>query len=388
MNYPEYRRDPESHSSSLRESLGKHVRQFRFLLFPSPDFIQQKFEDHRQLTILVTALLTVLWPALWAWDYVTDPVGAANTVGLRLLFLLTVSLPIAFVYCRQLRPWLMAYSLLGALLAEANFVEILNRLDGGMVYGLAGFMYCMFLAVLVFQCFSLFVNLLYTVLAVALPHVMAWFGLAHGFPHLEYLVLIWPAALLATLAQAALALQYLLRYELQRQLEQLSNTDPLTGVKNRRFFMPLLEQETLRARRMRQKLALLMLDIDYFKRVNDKYGHQTGDRVICRVTDICCQVSRSIDVVARLGGEEFAVLLPGSDLPQATGVAERIRRLVETDLVQSLEDGTFYFTISIGVAELCAADEDGLELLGRADAALYAAKTEGRNRVEAATEVA
>lgn len=92
-------------------------------------------------------------------------------------------------------------------------------------------------------------------------------------------------------------------------------------------------------------------------------------------------VSREIDVVARLGGEEFAVLLPGSDLLQAVGVAERIRGLIETDSVRSLEDGTFRFTISIGVAELDCADENGLDLLGRADAALYEAKESGRNRV-------
>lgn len=381
MNDSPVRPSPEGNPGQHQGWLVNFFRQFHFLLFPGPDFVEQKFQDHRQLTIIVTVFLAILWPALWVWDFVTDPVGAANTIVLRLLFLLTFTLTLAFVYSKKGSPWLVAYSLLGGLAAEANFVEILNRLDGGMVPGLAGFMYCMFVAVLAFQCFSLALGLFYTVLAAALPHVMALFGLAHAFPHLQYAILIWPAAILTALAQAALAHHYLLRYELQRQLEQLSNTDPLTGARNRRFFMPLIEREVIRARRMRQKLAVLMLDIDHFKRVNDSYGHPTGDLVICQVTDTCRQVSREIDVVARLGGEEFAVLLPGSDLTQAAGVAERIRRLIEADSVQSLEDGVFGFTISIGVAELYPGDETGLDLLGRADAALYEAKESGRNKV-------
>ncbi|MBS1158138.1 MAG: hypothetical protein H6R15_557 [Proteobacteria bacterium] len=352
-----------------------------FLFCPSPDFADQKFRDHRQLTIIVSAILALLWPALWGWDVVTDPLGAANTITLRLLFLLTFGLTLGFVFGERCRRSLAFAGLLGGLAMEANFVEILNRLEGGMVYGLAGFMYCMFLAVLVFQCFSLALNIGYTVLAAALPHALSWLGLAHDFPHLQYAVLIWPAAALAILTQVALAYHYLLRYQLQRQLELLSNTDPLSGASNRRFFMPQLGREMVRARRMKQKLALLMLDIDHFKRVNDSYGHPTGDLVICRVTDVCRQVSRQIDVVARLGGEEFAVLLPGSDLSQAVGVAERIRKLIEVGEVQSLDHGSFRFTVSIGVAELGPGDAVEIDLLARADAALYRAKESGRNRV-------
>jgi len=376
--------DPESlHRHPLREGAGSLSREFLFLLFPNRDFAEQKYRDHRRLTIIVTVFLAILWPALWTWDFVTDPQGAANTIGLRLLFLSTLLLPLAIYLNKHVRAWLVAYCLLGGLAAEANFVEILNRLDGGMIHGPAGFMYCMFVAILAFQCFSLSVSLLYTGLAAVFPHLLAFFGLARGFPHLQYAMLMWPAALLTILAQVALAHQYLRRYELQRKLEGLSNTDPLSGARNRRYFVPALEHEVLRARRMRQKLAVLMLDIDHFKRVNDTYGHPTGDLVICRVAELCRLASRELDVVARLGGEEFAVLLPGSDLMQAAGVAERIRRLVEADSVQSLEDGEFRFTISVGVAELDELDGSGAELLARADTALYQAKEGGRNRVVA-----
>lgn len=158
-------------------------------------------------------------------------------------------------------------------------------------------------------------------------------------------------------------------------------TVPLTGAKNRRFFMTLLADDKLRAQRMSQKSALVMLDVDHFKRVNDTYGHPSGDRVICQVTDICRQISREIDVVARLGGEEFAVFLPGSDAEQAVAVAERIRSRVEATSVQSPDGQAIHFTVSLGVAELGPTDATEVDWLGRADAALYAAKNSGRNKV-------
>jgi diguanylate cyclase (GGDEF)-like protein len=355
--------------------------QLQFLLFPSADFADQKFQDHRGFTVIALVILSVFLPSLWVWDWITDPVGAANTIGPRLLYFLTLILAAGFVYGKS-RPRLLAISnVFGALAAEALFVEILNRLQNGMVYGLAGFMYCMFLSVLSFQCFSLTLNIGFTLASATLPHLLALLGFAYGFPHLQYAALMWPASILVLLAQVAMAHHYLMRYELQRQLELLSNTDPLTGAKNRRFFMALLANEMRRAQRMSQKQALLMLDIDHFKQVNDTYGHPTGDRVICQVTDICHQVSREIDVVARLGGEEFAVFLPGSDLQQAMGVAERIRSLVEATAVQSLGAGTFHFTVSLGVAKLSPDDTSEVTWLSRADAALYAAKEGGRNRV-------
>jgi diguanylate cyclase (GGDEF)-like protein len=355
--------------------------QLQFLLFPSADFADQKFQDHRHFTAIVSVFLSLLMPSLWIWDKITDPVGAANTLGLRLLYLPGLFMTLGFVYCKNSRRLLAFLNVWVVLAGEVVFVEILNRLEGGMVYGLAGFMYCLFLSVLSFQCFSLAINLSFTLAVAALPHGLAVLGFAHGFPHLQYAALMWPASILVILAQVAMAHHYLKLYELQRKLELLSNTDPLTGAKNRRFFMALLSSERRRAQRMSQKLALLMLDIDHFKQVNDTYGHPTGDRVICQVTDICHQVSREIDVVARLGGEEFAVFLPGSDLQQAVGVAERIRGLVEATAVQSLGAGTFHFTVSLGVAELSPDDTSELAWLSRADAALYAAKEGGRNRV-------
>ena len=373
--------DPYPTLKSAWQNMTVVLQQLLFLLAPTADFAEQKFQDHRAFTAIVGMILAILLPSLWIWDYITDPVGATHTVGLRLLYLLMALMTVGFVYGKNQRRVLVILSMFGAFAAEILFLAILNRLDGGMVYGLAGFLYGMFLALLSLQCFSLLVNISYTLAGAAIPHVMAVLGFAPGFLHQQYAALMWPIAILTILTQVAMAHHYLMRYELQRKLERLSITDPLTGAKNRRFFMALLADEKLKAQRLSQKMALLMLDIDHFKRVNDTYGHPSGDKVICHVTDICLHMSREIDVVARLGGEEFAILLPGSDAEQAVAVAERIRSRVESTAVESLNDQAIHFTVSLGVAELSPTDVTELEWLGRADAALYLAKNSGRNKV-------
>lgn len=352
-----------------------------FLLFPSQEFAAKKFRDHRRFTAVVYVILGVFLPFLWVWDYVTDPVGARETIGLRLLYLLILIPAFGFWWPKVPPRWLQIAPPLLMLAAEVLYVEILNHLQTGMIYGLAGFMYVMFIAVLGTQCYSLVLAIGYTLFATILPTLMAALGLAPGFPYLSFAILVWPAAGLTILSQAAFAYHYLYRYYLEQQLKFLSDTDPLSGARNRRYFMPRLDSEVVRAHRLRLDLALLMLDIDFFKKVNDTYGHPTGDLVIRQLADICLQVSRKIDVVGRVGGEEFAVLLPGATIAQATDVAERIRAQAEGSSVQS-QDGKFLnFTVSVGVAEVRPDDNNGTDLFSRADAALYEAKNSGRNRV-------
>ncbi|WP_428034509.1 GGDEF domain-containing protein, partial [Amphritea sp.] len=323
------------------KSPGSLITGLGFLFFSSHDYLQKKYEDHRRFTIIVSAFLSVLWAALWGWDWVTDPVGADNTRVLRLLFLVALAYSLTLYFIRKTSAWLAIITVVGMLAAEANFILILNHLDDGIVYGLGGFMYCMFIAVLVFQCFSLTTNIIYTLSATLLPHLAGELAIADNFQHFQYAALIWPAALLAIVAQIVQSHHYLLRYQLERQLEELSTTDVLTGAKNRRYFIPLLAKEIRRAERTGQKLSLLMLDIDMFKRVNDTYGHLTGDRVIHHVAVICQQFARDVDVVARLGGEEFAILLSACDQYQAVQVAERIRSEI-TAITMHSEDNTSF----------------------------------------------
>jgi diguanylate cyclase (GGDEF)-like protein len=211
-------------------------------------------------------------------------------------------------------------------------------------------------------------------------------NILHEFHHDHYAALIWPAAVLAILAQTVQSHHYLLRYRLEQKLEAYATTDPLSGAKNRRYFLPLLEHEINRARRSIHRLSLLMLDIDHFKNVNDSFGHPTGDLVIRNLSSVCQQVARNIDIVARYGGEEFAILLTGCDLKQAAHVAERIRAKTADQAMVSENGKPFSYTVSIGVAELLNNDSDTDTLISRVDKALYEAKQHGRNCVFLASE--
>jgi diguanylate cyclase (GGDEF)-like protein len=353
----------------------------RKLLLPSAEFADQKYRDHRRFTAIVLAILAVYLTLLWGWDYVTDPIGARSTIYLRLTYLLILPLALGLWVGKSSRRFLLVSGTLIMLLVEMVFVGILHQLNGGMDRGLGGFMYIPIILILLTQGLPLTMGIACTLGAVALPQLMAAAGLAPELPVERYALLMWPATGLVVLVQVVTAIHYVRRNELEAQLKLLSATDALTGVRNRRYFMPLLDQEVERARRFDQNLSLLMLDLDRFKQINDAHGHPTGDRVICRLTDLCRQTVREIDVVARIGGEEFCVLLPGSQLTEAAAVAERIRAEVEETVVMSLTDVPIRFTVSIGVAALNSEDRGGFDLFERADAALYAAKDSGRNQV-------
>jgi len=355
-----------------------------FGFIAAPEFLQKKLDDHRSFSAVMFILFACMGTALWTWDRATDPVGALNTIWLRLFFLLFIAMPLAFKYINNNR--LLAFIAMGAtLLAEMVFVEIMNRLHTGMTYGIGGFMFFLFMPLVLFQGFSLRLNLGYTFIAAATPHLLAAVDFAHNFQHTHYAVLIWPTAVMMMLVQFAFAYNYLCRHESETALELASNTDPMTGVSNRRHFMPLLRHELIRAQRLGNRATLLMLDIDHFKTVNDTYGHPTGDLVICTLANICRKASREIDAVSRLGGEEFAILLPQTNIQEAQAVAERIRTSVANTSVKSLDGVEFHFTVSIGVTEQQPDDISEEKLIGEADAALYQAKTSGRNRVVCST---
>lgn len=178
----------------------------------------------------------------------------------------------------------------------------------------------------------------------------------------------------------------------QERLKRIGLTDALTGLNNRRFFDQRLGEEIMRALRHEQPLSALFIDADYFKSINDQYGHGVGDLALMELAKHLRRFVRLQDVLARFGGEEFAILLIGDELEAAMRVAERIREEVEQMRV-AFSDGTLSMTVSIGVAELHSVaghlrDLDGLgeALLQCADQAVYAAKHRGRNRVVAYRE--
>jgi diguanylate cyclase (GGDEF)-like protein len=170
------------------------------------------------------------------------------------------------------------------------------------------------------------------------------------------------------------------------QLQNLARRDPLTGLFNRRAMHALLDQHARQRRRVADTFSLLMIDVDHFKEVNDRHGHDTGDRALAHIARLMTQALRTQDRLARFGGEEFVVLLSASNLAKALAEAEALRLAVQrAPLV--LGELLVPLSVSIGVAEWAGPTEDVARLLVRADDALYRAKRLGRDRVEAASAV-
>ncbi len=170
--------------------------------------------------------------------------------------------------------------------------------------------------------------------------------------------------------------------KLQEELELQARIDYLTGIPNRRHFMELAEYEMARIQRYENKLAVIMIDIDFFKSVNDKYGHKAGDRVLQKIAHILKEQLREVDMLGRIGGEEFAILLPQTDRQRAIEAAERLKKTVAgTDIILE-ENSVLHVTISIGIA-IGTREDDSIEtLLNKADRGLYQAKAMGRNAIE------
>jgi diguanylate cyclase (GGDEF)-like protein len=163
------------------------------------------------------------------------------------------------------------------------------------------------------------------------------------------------------------------------ELERLSVTDGLTGLYNRRRLMEVLNDEARRSQRLRHTFAVLMVDVDHFKKYNDSFGHLAGDGVLTRVATILREATREVDLVARYGGEEFLVMLPETGIAEALEIAERVRaRIAEEPF------GRRKITVSIGVAEYPVHGETPEQVIAAADEALYEAKREGRDRVRRA----
>lgn len=194
---------------------------------------------------------------------------------------------------------------------------------------------------------------------------------------------LFTIAIPALVAPPIIYLTMLLLYELdvaERRLQKLSITDDLTDAFNRRFLLHALDMGFAHSRRYGGELSLLMIDIDHFKRVNDRYGHQVGDLALIETVRRIASCLRDVDVLARYGGEEFVAMLPNTAAEGAYTLAERVRKAVgESPLHLGPRD--LAATISIGVATLRDSDQDVENLLRRSDQALYRAKEQGRDRV-------
>ena len=193
----------------------------------------------------------------------------------------------------------------------------------------------------------------------------------------------WNPKFILLILSGLLSLSYLSHHLIKAQqgLHRLASTDALTGLYNRRQFLLLFESELSRSKRYKKSLTLLMIDADHFKAINDRFGHQAGDTALQILARIIKEQTRESDLTGRLGGEEFVVLLPETNMQDAVTTAERIRLSVMKEQIL-IDHSSLSFTISIGIASIRDGNETVSTLLSSADQAVYAAKDKGRNRVE------
>lgn len=171
------------------------------------------------------------------------------------------------------------------------------------------------------------------------------------------------------------------RHGYQHELERLANTDPLSGLNNRRAFTNLAAPEIARCRDIHAPVSIVLFDVDHFKAINDQYGHDVGDTVICEFADVLKSVTQADDLLARWGGEEFILLMPETGLVRSGAIAEMVRRSIQVLEFGQPNGLRLHLTVSAGVICSNDADETLDNMIRRSDHALYAAKEGGRNRV-------
>jgi diguanylate cyclase (GGDEF)-like protein len=192
------------------------------------------------------------------------------------------------------------------------------------------------------------------------------------------ITLACPALIAPTMSWWALDL--VLKVErAHEQLRVQSTIDHLTGIYNRRYFMDRLREEIERTERLGTAFAVAFIDVDNFKRINDEHGHLSGDEILCQLTHTCAKQVREVDTLARIGGEEFALLLPQTTPEEAAHLVERLRASVAATRAK-IGDGWLDVTVSIGLTSSNRGAQDVNGILRRADEALYAAKRQGKNR--------
>lgn len=352
----------------------------------NPEALPQDAERHLRQTHEATMneLLAALGPLIAAavflfglWDYVTDPVNAPWTLLVRAGAVVLGSIafrPGRLRWSSEQR-CIYVYWLFSCTVILCNFI-----LRDGFLYGLVGVVAGLFFVSVILMSNRTFL------VTVSLPFALFVALSAFTAPLFEFANGIVSYLLSAIIAFVLMAMIRFLRRKaalLEEELRRQASHDSLTGLLNRARLNELAVREMALAERHSRPLAILMLDIDHFKLVNDTYGHDVGDRVIIRLADVCREQLREIDHVGRFGGEEFVCILPETDRDAALACAERLRAAVEALCVESAKGGV-RFTVSIGIALRGIAHKNWEALLKDADTALYQAKQNGRNRIELA----
>ncbi len=309
------------------------------------------------------------------WDYLID----ADHAWTALLVRVTLVLLGSIAYFSTRLKWTPTQRCGYIYWTHASAVVLCEfLLERGILHGLAGITACLFILCVIALRIRTFL------LIFSVPAILFVALVIIKFPTTESinaLVLYFFCACLAFILMMVVRFLRRESFLLQEQILQLSRQDSLTGAHGRAYLAELAEHEIAIARRHQRPLAAAMLDIDHFKHVNDTYGHDIGDQVIRQLADSCRETLRHIDHFGRVGGEEFACILPETSAADAMTCAERLRRNIEALRIQT-PSGPIQITISIGVAMFNPeTHNDWHALLKESDEAMYRAKREGRNRV-------
>lgn len=326
---------------------------------------------------IAASLLLVLLFA--GWDYQLAPDLFQQNLMWRLLLALGPAAVLLLSYSARLRPHMSIIVCGATWYCTAMLTVLLQHLPNGHVIGMAGyanFYMWMLTGVIALTYRGMQIAMAGYVL-IPLSMLLWWHAPADAIINFTWQSL----SLYAFVSYLALILDYGRRktFVLRRRLEQLAMMDSLTGLFNRREFLLRCQHELERHRRYRHTLTFLMLDIDFFKPINDQYGHLGGDEVLRQISDVIRASIRDADIVGRLGGEEFALLLPETQLADGMALAERLREAIAGKPMSSGLH-TLNVTVSIGAASYRHGD-DLSRLLRTADEGMYLAKHNGRNRV-------
>ena len=352
----------------------------------SSDYLNKKFNDHRLYTAAILLILIPLGLAEGIFDYKSHPEIKSELFQLRLYFLLLV-IP-AWIILKSSCLKLATATILITLVFSAYLgIRIIEHTGEDLVTTVSNFALYPFFIFFVLIGFSIYIQIFFLTVAFSFVVLSENHGVLDELIQNVYFQISVQSSVSALFIMLVFSWSYYHRYNLLLALEKSSQTDPLTGVANRRYFDSKLKSEASRSARSSSDCALILLDIDHFKRINHTFGHPTGDRVICALADLCVNQSREIDLVARLGGEEFAVILPDTNITDAKNLAERIRKHVEDISVTGDAGEIVKWTISLGVSSLPESrssrytTEIVMEMfIKKADNALYEAKKKGRNQ--------
>jgi len=352
----------------------------------SSDYLNKKFNDYRLYTAAILLILIPLGLAEGIFDYKSHPEIRSELFQLRLYFLLLV-IP-AWIILKSSSLKLSTATILITLVFSAYLgIRIIEHTGEELVTTVSNVALYPFFIFFVLIGFSIYIQIFFLTVAFSFVVLSENHGVLDELIQNVYFQISVQSSVSALLIMLVFSWSYYHRYNLQLALEKSSQTDPLTGVANRRHFDNQLKSETTRSARSSVECALILLDIDHFKRINDTFGHPTGDRVICALADLCVNQSRATDLVARLGGEEFAIILPDTNITDAKNLAERIRKHVEDVYVTSDAGEIVKWTISLGISALPVNKRSAntieivMEMfIHQADSALYEAKNKGRNQ--------